>query len=87
MPAEDYPWHWSVYRWLTGQNPVLGGMPDPNGFAMDLAEFVTALRRIDPADGPPAYRGGPLAEGRGDAQCYRGPRQNDRHGSGHRGLG
>jgi aminoglycoside phosphotransferase (APT) family kinase protein len=62
MPAEDYPWHWSVYRWLAGQNPVVGGMSDPNGFAMDLAEFVTALRRIDPTDGPPAYRGGPLAE-------------------------
>jgi aminoglycoside phosphotransferase (APT) family kinase protein len=62
MPAEDYPWHWSVYRWLAGENPVVGGMSDPNGFAMDLAEFVTALRRIDPTDGPPAYRGGPLAE-------------------------
>jgi aminoglycoside phosphotransferase (APT) family kinase protein len=61
-PAEDYPWHWSVYRWLAGENPVVGGMPDPNGFAMDLAEFVTALRSIDPTDGPPAYRGGPLAE-------------------------
>jgi aminoglycoside phosphotransferase (APT) family kinase protein len=29
---------------------------------MDLAECVTALGRIDPTDGPPAYRGGPLAE-------------------------
>jgi aminoglycoside phosphotransferase (APT) family kinase protein len=62
MPAEGYPWHWSVYRWLAGENPVVGGMSDPNAFAMDLAEFVTALRRIDPTDGPPAYRGGPLAE-------------------------
>jgi aminoglycoside phosphotransferase (APT) family kinase protein len=62
MPAEGYPWHWSVYRWLAGENPVVGGMSDPNGFAMDLAEFVTALRRIDPTDGRPAYRGGPLAE-------------------------
>jgi aminoglycoside phosphotransferase (APT) family kinase protein len=62
MPTEDYPWPWSVYRWLAGENPVVGGMTDPDGFAMDLADFVTALRGIDPTDGPPAYRGGPLAE-------------------------
>ncbi|MFF2846409.1 aminoglycoside phosphotransferase family protein [Streptomyces sp. NPDC058001] len=29
--------------------------------ALDLAEFITALRRVDPTDAPPAYRGAPLA--------------------------
>ncbi|MFJ6573844.1 aminoglycoside phosphotransferase family protein [Streptomyces sp. NPDC091292] len=29
--------------------------------ALDLAEFITALHRIDPTDAPPAYRAAPLA--------------------------
>ncbi len=60
-PAEGYPWHWSVFRWLDGTNPVAGRVAEPDVLAKDLAEFVTALRRIDPADGPPAGRGAPLA--------------------------
>lgn len=60
-PAEGYPWPWSVYRWLDGVNPEAGRLTRPALMASDLAGFVTALRRIDPADGPPAYRGGPLA--------------------------
>ncbi|MEV2249462.1 aminoglycoside phosphotransferase family protein [Streptomyces sp. NPDC050147] len=60
-PAEGFPWPWYVYRWLDGENPVVGGLAEPGLFAADLAEFVTALRRVDPADAPAAYRGGPLA--------------------------
>ncbi|MFG2194720.1 aminoglycoside phosphotransferase family protein [Streptomyces sp. NPDC048639] len=60
VPAEGYPWHWSVHRWLDGEHPAVGGLTEPAGLAADLAGFVAALRRIDPADGPPAYRGGPL---------------------------
>jgi aminoglycoside phosphotransferase (APT) family kinase protein len=22
-PAEGYPWSWSVYRWLKGENPTI----------------------------------------------------------------
>ncbi|ACZ87129.1 aminoglycoside phosphotransferase family protein [Streptosporangium roseum] len=61
VPADGYPWHWSVYRWLDGENPAVGRITDPALLAEDLAEFVTALRRIDPTDGPPAGRGVPLA--------------------------
>ncbi|MEU7784639.1 aminoglycoside phosphotransferase family protein [Amycolatopsis sp. NPDC049159] len=55
-PAEGYPWPWAVHRWLDGA-PALEGRPAP---AHDLAEFVRALRSRR-ADGPPAYRGKPLA--------------------------
>jgi aminoglycoside phosphotransferase (APT) family kinase protein len=55
-PAEGYPWPWSVYPWLDGENPVLGRIADPKVLAQDLAAFVAAMHRIDPTDGPPAYR-------------------------------
>nr|WP_229699948.1 aminoglycoside phosphotransferase family protein [Streptomyces kronopolitis] len=61
-PADGYPWPWSVYRWLDGGNPAPGRLAAPARLAADLAEFVAALQRIDPADGPPAYRSEPLRE-------------------------
>ena len=60
-PAEGYPWPWSVYRWLEGGNPAIDRLADPGLLARDLAEFIAALRGIDPTDGPPAGRSGPLA--------------------------
>lgn len=60
-PGEGFPWPWYVYRWVEGENPVIGGLAEPGLFAAGLAEFVLALQRIDPADAPPAYRSGPLA--------------------------
>ncbi|MEW2066217.1 aminoglycoside phosphotransferase family protein [Streptomyces sp. NPDC007346] len=61
-PAEGFPWAWSVCTWLEGANPLPGeGSWAPDAFAADLAEFVLALRRIAPTDGPPAYRSEPLA--------------------------
>lgn len=61
-PAEGYPWPWSVHRWLDGAHPEAGQLTRPALMAADLAGFVRALRRIDPADGPPAHRGGTLSE-------------------------
>lgn len=58
-PAEGYPWHWSVYRWLDGENPTVDCIADPRRLALELAEFLAVLQRIDPADGPPTGR--PLA--------------------------
>ncbi|ADI12135.1 aminoglycoside phosphotransferase [Streptomyces bingchenggensis BCW-1] len=60
LPTEDFPWPWSVHRWLDGENPVAGRLTDPAGLAADLAAFIAAMRRIELADGPAAYRGGPL---------------------------
>ncbi|MGW0080272.1 aminoglycoside phosphotransferase family protein [Streptomyces sp. NPDC003393] len=60
-PADGWPWPWSVYRWLEGENPVVAGLDDPGLLAEDLARFVAALHRIDPAGGPASYRAEPLA--------------------------
>lgn len=67
-PAEGYPFDWSVYEWLPGEN-ANGTIDDLNRAAIDLATFVKALRQIDTTNAPPRSphsRGGPLAEG--DAQ-------------------
>ena len=65
-PADGYPWPWSVYRWLEGETADVGRIADLRRFATDLAGFLNALGRIDPAGGPPPgrhnfFRGGPLA--------------------------
>lgn len=62
IPGEGYPWPWSVYPWLGGENPTVGRIADPDSLARELAQFVEALHRIDPAGGPPAGRGVPLAK-------------------------
>ena len=65
-PGEGYPWQWSVYRWLEGETATLERIADPRQLAIDLAQFITALRDIDTAGQLPAgslrsYRGEPLA--------------------------
>jgi aminoglycoside phosphotransferase (APT) family kinase protein len=59
-PAEGYPWKWSVHRWIDGENPVEGRLAEPALLAQDLAEFVTAIRKVGIDGGPKAYRGIPL---------------------------
>ncbi|MEJ7653669.1 MAG: aminoglycoside phosphotransferase family protein [Chloroflexia bacterium] len=61
-PADGYPWHWSVYRWLEGENATVESIADLPHFATTLARFLAALQRIDAAGGPPPgphnfYRG------------------------------
>jgi aminoglycoside phosphotransferase (APT) family kinase protein len=63
-PAEGYPFAWSVYEWLPGEN-ANGTIDDLDQAAVDLAAFVRALRRIDTAAAhprPSGSRGAPLAE-------------------------
>jgi aminoglycoside phosphotransferase (APT) family kinase protein len=52
IPAESYPWHWSVCRWLAGENATIERIADLRQTATDLAQFIAALRRIDPTGGP-----------------------------------
>lgn len=59
-PGEGFPLPWTVLRWIPGRNPVVGALPDPHGLALDLAEFIRALREIDPVGGPRQNRGVPL---------------------------
>ena len=59
-PGEGFPQPWTVVSWISGRNPVVGELTDPSGLALDLAEFIQALRKIDPDGGPPQNRGVPL---------------------------
>jgi aminoglycoside phosphotransferase (APT) family kinase protein len=62
--GEDYPFEWSVYEWLPGEN-ANGTIDDLRRAAIDLAAFVRALRAIETTGAPARRRGGrgaPLAE-------------------------
>ena len=67
VPDGEYPWPWSVYRWLPGETAaVRGAITDLGDFATDLAGFVRALHRADALGGPRPglhnfHRGGSLA--------------------------
>jgi len=66
VPAHGYRWHWSVYRWLEGENATIARIDDLHQFASTLGRFLAALQQIDPTGGPPPgqhnfFRGGPLA--------------------------
>ena len=66
VPAEDYPWHWSVYRWIDGENAAAERIADLPQFAIQLAQFLTVLQQIDSTGAPlPGlhnfYRGGSLS--------------------------
>ncbi len=52
VPGEGYPWPWSVYRWLEGESATPEGIADADQVALELARFIVALQRIDPAGGP-----------------------------------
>lgn len=51
-PAEGYPWSWSVYRWLEGEDATVEGIAEPRRAAAELGQFVAALQRVDPDDEP-----------------------------------
>jgi aminoglycoside phosphotransferase (APT) family kinase protein len=64
-PAEGYPWSWSIYRWLEGDNATNAPVSDLHQAARDLGRFVTALQQVDPQGGPQPgrhnfFRGEPL---------------------------
>lgn len=56
VPVEGYPWPWSVYGWLEGENPPEGCASE--SLARELAGFVRTLHRVDLPNGPPAGRSG-----------------------------
>lgn len=64
-PGSGYSWPWSIYRWIEGDVAAVAPIEDLSRFAADLARFLAALQRIDPAGGPEPgahnfYRGGAL---------------------------
>ncbi|PGT19421.1 aminoglycoside phosphotransferase family protein [Bacillus cereus] len=62
-PCEEYPWPWSINKWIEGETVTKENVRDLNEFAADLGSFLVALQSIDASDGPIAgahnfYRGG-----------------------------
>lgn len=52
IPSEGYPWSWSVYSWIEGENATPEHISDPCYAAIRLGTFISELQRIDIADGP-----------------------------------
>ena len=61
VPGEEFPYPWSVYRWLDGNNAVDEPIVDLHDAATQLGRFVATLRRFDATAGPPSFRGGPIS--------------------------
>jgi aminoglycoside phosphotransferase (APT) family kinase protein len=71
-PDESYPFPWSVYRWLDGEQALPERIADLRRAAIELAGFLAALQRIDTAGGPPpewsnGFRGVALGDVRDSA--------------------
>jgi aminoglycoside phosphotransferase (APT) family kinase protein len=65
-PTAEYPWRWSIYRWIEGDTAAPDRVASMRDFAAEIAAFLVAFHRIDAAGGPGAgehnfYRGGALA--------------------------
>lgn len=65
QPGNGYPWNWSVYKWIEGETAAHAKITDPLELAKSLAQFLVALQKIDPTNGPipglTTDRGGPLS--------------------------
>jgi aminoglycoside phosphotransferase (APT) family kinase protein len=51
-PTAEYPWYWDVHAWVEGETRPVEDV-DPILAANDLAAFVAALQKVDPASAPP----------------------------------
>jgi aminoglycoside phosphotransferase (APT) family kinase protein len=61
VPGDGYPWTWGIYRWLEGENPVVGAIARVEELARDVGRFVAAVRRLDLTDTRGGSRAGALA--------------------------
>ena len=64
-PNDDYPFAWSIYKWLPGEAASIANITSMRVFALDLAVFLRALHTVDATAGPlPGehnfFRGGEL---------------------------
>lgn len=64
QPGAGFPYRWGVYEWLDGQTMTIDTLTDPNQAALDLAEFMISLQKIETTGQPLPEthpRGQPLA--------------------------
>ncbi|PFM63730.1 acetyltransferase [Bacillus cereus] len=62
-PSAEYPWPWSINKWIEGETVTKENVHNLNEFATDLGTFLVELQSIDASNGPIAgahnfYRGG-----------------------------
>ncbi len=50
VPDCGYPWHWSVYEWIPGDNATIETIADLREFANTLAGFLRDLQAVDTAN-------------------------------------
>jgi aminoglycoside phosphotransferase (APT) family kinase protein len=65
IPTAEYPYPWSVYRWIDGDPVSVARIGDLTVLAEDVARFLLELKSIPAHEGPLAgvhsfFRGGPL---------------------------
>jgi len=68
QPSKNYPWHWSIYRWIEGKSANILSIDSVplQPLAPALAQFLNKLHKIDTHGGPLAgphnfYQGGSLS--------------------------
>lgn len=65
VPNDNYPFSWSIYKWLNGKPASFDEITDSVKFAEALAAFIFSLQSIDTTDAPQPgkhnwFRGGSL---------------------------
>ena len=62
VPNFEYPYQWSIYNWIPGENPAVDNIQDPINLSIDLAKFILELQEIELEGAPVSNRGVPLVE-------------------------
>lgn len=54
QPSQNYPWHWSIYRWIDGESANALSIDESHlkQIARQLAQFLNELHTIDTNGGP-----------------------------------
>lgn len=60
-PTDNYPYPWSIYKWIEGENPKVESHCGDVSLANEVAGFVRAMRVLTFDHGPLAWRNGPLS--------------------------
>ena len=51
-PSKAYPWKWSIYSWISGEDAASTPIENLCVLSRELAQFLTTLYQIDPTNGP-----------------------------------
>jgi aminoglycoside phosphotransferase (APT) family kinase protein len=51
-PTKDYPFDWSVYKWIEGDIFNINTFQDSNPALLSMVQFISALQRINTTDAP-----------------------------------